>query len=147
MDTLSPLAKGTAVEIKKVLLVEDNPADAYLVGHVFREFGDGEFQMTHEPYLRGALNRLSEGRFDLVLLDLLLPESSGLSSLFQVMLNHPNVPVVVLTGLGDGATALQALRWGAQDYVLKNVVANRDTLVRISRFAIERQKHRFHSRP
>ncbi len=138
-----PQTKGEVPQTspKKVLYVEDNLADAWLFREVFRRYGRNEFQVNHEVSMRGALKKLSEEITDLVLLDLTLPESLGLSTLFRILLSCPHIPVVVLTGLRDEGTALQALRWGAQDYVIKDAVFDRDTLVRIARYSIERHRH------
>src|SRR5258708_6469563 len=79
----------------KVLYVEDNSGDARLFEEVFKKYGDHDFQMIHEESLSSALKRLSEDDADVVLLDLILPESSGMATLFRILLSNPHIPVVV----------------------------------------------------
>src|SRR5262245_66583855 len=93
----------------KLLLVEDNPDDAFLLIAAFSATNGG-LQVTHVERLRDALQKLTEDRFDVVLLDLSLPDSSGLSSLESLRDQIPDIPVVVLTGLDDPQTALEAVR-------------------------------------
>jgi two-component system cell cycle sensor histidine kinase/response regulator CckA len=121
----------------RVLLVEDNPADARLFLDLVRETGAGRLQLEHVPLLETALERLSGEHFDAVLLDLSLPGHQGLSSLTRAHAHAPKVPIVVLTGLDDEDLAVRAVRAGAQDYLVKGRVDG-DLLVRSLRYATER---------
>jgi len=122
-----------------VLLVEDNPDDGRLFLELIRDTGAGRLKLEHVTRLSTALDRLSHGNFDLVLLDLSLPDEQGLPTLTRAHAHAPNVPIVVLTGLDDEALAMKALRAGAQDYLVKGRVDG-DLLVRSIRYATERAR-------
>lgn len=121
----------------KILLVEDNPADADLLGEILDEADETQWSLVHVDKLKVALHTLSENHFDVVLLDLSLPDKQGLSTVVQTHEAAPDLPIVVLTGLNDKVTALEALREGAQDYLVKGKIDS-DLLVRAIRHAIER---------
>ena len=121
----------------RVLLVEDNPGDARLFLELVRDTGAGRLKLEHVERLDAALERLSRERFDVVLLDLSLPDEQGLATLTRAHGHAPNVPIVVLTGLDDEALAVKAVRSGAQDYLVKGRVDG-DLLVRSLRYATER---------
>src|ERR1700730_15880799 len=120
-----------------VLLVEDNPGDARLFLELVRETGADRLKLEHVTRLSTALDRLSRERFDLMLLDLSLPDEQGLATLTRTHAHAPKVPIVVLTGLDDEALAVKAVRAGAQDYLVKGRVDG-DLLVRSMRYATER---------
>jgi diguanylate cyclase (GGDEF)-like protein len=121
----------------QVLLVEDNPRDAELVRRHLARNSEPQFEVTVAAELSSALS-LAHRNYDVVLLDLSLPDSRGLTSLEELIQALPNIPVVVLTGLEQEATAVQAIRHGAQDYLVKR--SEDDGLLRRSvRFAIERK--------
>src|SRR6185503_15350854 len=96
-----------------VLLIEDNEDDAYLIGETLAE------RTAADVGLEWGLTRLAEGKIDVVLLDLSLPDSHGLETLDKVQRQTPDVPVIVMTHLDDEAMAVQAVRRGAQDYLVK----------------------------
>ncbi len=121
----------------RVLLVEDNPGDARLFVELVRDTGAGHLKLEHVDRLSTALERLSSDRFDVVLLDLSLPDAQGLTTLTRTHAHAPNVPIVVLTGLDDELLAVKAVRLGAQDYLVKGRVDG-DLLVRSVRYATER---------
>lgn len=129
----------TVAETLKILLVEDNPADAKFLKINLEENLPGQFEMVHETYLAEALQTLSQHPFDIILLDLSLPDSNGFETLTRMAVAAPQVPIVVLTGLDDEEMARQALQSGAQDYLLKGN-RNREALLRAMRFAIERHQ-------
>ena len=122
-----------------VLLVEDNPGDARLFQELVRDTGAGHLRLEHVTRLSTALDRLSNGKFDVVLLDLSLPDEQGLTTLTRTHAHAPSVPIVVLTGLDDEALAVKAVRAGAQDYLVKGRVDG-DLLVRSMRYATERAR-------
>ncbi|MGQ0544017.1 MAG: diguanylate cyclase domain-containing protein [Betaproteobacteria bacterium] len=99
--------------------MEDDPGDARLVATSLRQHGEGRFELTHAPTLSAALPLALKGDYDAVLLDLSLPDSAGLASVRDFALALPRVPVVVLTGLADEDAAVEAMRHGAQDYLVK----------------------------
>jgi CheY-like chemotaxis protein len=123
----------------RILLVEDNPGDARLVREAVREAGNVLYQLSNVDRLEEALSRLRTERFDVVLLDLGLPDSQGLDTLLRARKEQPGVTIVVLTGLDDETIAIQALRSGAQDYLVKGQIDGR-LLVRATRYAIERTR-------
>jgi PAS domain S-box-containing protein len=121
-----------------VLLVEDESAYAVLVEAFLRDAVSSPFELTHEKRLQPALARLAAEAPDVILLDLTLPDSQGLDTCRQVKAAAPAVPVIVLTGNDDEKVAVQAVREGAQDYLVKGQFDGR-TLVRVVRYAIERK--------
>lgn len=123
----------------RVLLVEDNPGDARLLREVVREAEGAHIQLTHVDTLAGALSSLATDQFDVVMLDLSLPDADGLDTLVQAHSHAPSVPIVVLTGLDDEGLAIRALRQGAQDYLVKGQVTGQ-LLVRAMRYATERKR-------
>jgi len=122
----------------KVLLVEDNLGDARLLYEGFSEAPPGQFQMTHVRRLSEAMEYLWEETCDMVLLDLGLPDSHGIDTLRLVRAQSPGVPIVVLTGFEDETMGDQALKEGAQDYLVKGRVDSR-LLARSIRYAIARK--------
>jgi signal transduction histidine kinase/DNA-binding NarL/FixJ family response regulator len=122
----------------RILLVEDNPGDARLLGEALKDIANYHFELQHVERLSQALERLRGEHFDVVLLDLSLPDGQGLDNLAQVRDAAPNVPILVLTGLDDEEMALRALRVGAQDYLVKGQ-ADGSSVVRAIRYARERK--------
>jgi signal transduction histidine kinase len=123
----------------KILLIEDNPAEARLLQEVLKGFDLQQFCLVRAKRLGEALNLLREDRFDAILLDLTLPDSVGLDSLKPLMAAAPQVPIVVLTNTNDDRLAIEAVRQGAQDYLVKRRV-NVEVLVRSLHYAIERKR-------
>jgi len=103
----------------RILLVEDNPGDARLVQLALSESMDVPFHVTHAERLQEAIGKLGGHAFDAILLDLSLPDSQGLSTVREISRADPAVPIVVLSGLLDESLALEALKCGAQDYLVK----------------------------
>lgn len=123
----------------RILLVEDSSADANLVRMALTSSLGSRFELTHTTRLEHALQALGSNPFSLVLLDLGLPDSQGLASFSVLHGRFRDVPVVVLTGTRDDATALGAMRLGAQDFLVKGKY-DEDSLMRVIRHAIERQR-------
>ena len=126
-----------------LLLVEDNRADADLVADYFDGGASGETAVVVEraERLATALQRIRSERFDLVLLDLSLPDARGLEALAALTAAAPEVPIVVMTGLADDEVALAALHEGAQDYLIKGEDGGR-VVRRAVRYAVERHRLR-----
>lgn len=122
----------------RILLVDDNPADRLLIEELLAS-GTVKFEVTPAANLGAGLERLACGKFDAVLLDLSLTDSSGLDSFIKMHSQAPGVPIVVLTGLADEQTALQAMHAGAQDYLVKDQI-DRNLLTRSIRYSIERMQ-------
>jgi signal transduction histidine kinase len=122
-----------------MLLVEDNAGDARLVREALADARSAEVALEHVDRFEAAPARLAAGGIDVVLLDLLLPDASGLETVTRVRVAAPDVPILVLTGLSDEALALQAVRSGAQDYLIKGQLDG-PSLVRSIQYALERQR-------
>jgi signal transduction histidine kinase len=127
-------------EVIKVLLIEDSYPEAKLLAQIFKGSAIGNFQLTHVQRLSGAIEMLQTREFDVALLDLTLPDSVGLESLDALIGCSPELPVVVLTNTSDDQLSLEAVRRGAQDYLVKRQV-NLELLVRAVRYAIERKQN------
>src|ERR1700722_2734078 len=123
----------------RVLLVEDNAGDARLLREMFRTERPGSFELTHLSRMSDAVTHLANGGVDVVLLDMGLPDEHGLETVRRSIAAAPGVPVIVLTGLDDEVLAAQAMKEGAQDYLIKGQIENR-ALPRALRHAIERYR-------
>jgi signal transduction histidine kinase len=123
----------------RILLVEDDLGDADLLCELLELVGASRFQVIQSRRLSQALEHLSLEIFDVVLLDLSLPDSYGLATVNQVCHRIPDVPIVILSGLEDESLAVEAVQKGAQDYLVKGQF-NSELLVRAMRHAIERTK-------
>ncbi len=123
----------------KILLIEDNLPYARLLEEFMMEVHSQEFTMVHVKRLGEALQELTQCNYNVILLDLTLPDSEGLLSLPPLMGQAPSIPIVVLTNTNDEELAIEAVRQGAQDYLIKRQV-NPDVLVRSLRYAIERKQ-------
>jgi signal transduction histidine kinase len=129
----------TATCLVKILLIEDNLAEARLLQEFLKQSPSKEFSLVHVQRLRDAFYELSQQNYDVILLDLTLPDSQGLSSLPLLMSQAPSTPIVVLTNINDEELAIEAVRQGAQDYLVKRQV-NPDVLVRSVQYAIARKQ-------
>ena len=121
----------------KVLLFEDNPGDAGLIEEMFEESEDS-FELIHVETLKEGLEILNDTYFDILLIDLGLPDSDGIHTFFQIHEKFPKIPIVILTGLSDEAVALTAIQEGAQDYLSKKDL-NSKFLNRSIKYSIERK--------
>ena len=126
-------------EKTRVLLIEDNPGDQRLIQEMLAAAEDDAFRLTCVDNLAAGLAHLTAERVDVVLLDLLLPDSVGLDTFVRTQAHASHVPIVVLTNLDDENVGVQAVQRGAQDYLLKDEVDG-SLLVRAMRYAIERKR-------
>jgi len=126
------------VQEMRILLIEDNPGDVRLVQEILREAGS-DFTIGVAENLGLGLKFLLSQEFDVVLLDLGLPDSRGLETLTKVRTQFPSLPVVIMTGSGDEALGVQAVQLGAQDYLVKGQIDS-GLLRRALLYAIERKK-------
>ena len=122
----------------KLLLVEDNRGEARLLREMFREERAQISELTHVESLRDAERFLSSSDVDIILLDLGLPDASGLTAVRRTQAAAPRVALVVLTGMDDESMAAQAVQEGAQDYLIKGQIESRG-LLRALRYAVERK--------
>ncbi|MHC5743074.1 MAG: PAS domain-containing hybrid sensor histidine kinase/response regulator [Nostoc sp.] len=125
--------------IIKVLLVEDNPGDVLLLQELFKEVSTVVVKLMPVERLYEAVNYLTNETFDVILLDLSLPDSQGLQTFVIAHNQAKATPIIVLTGTNDETLATSAMQQGAQDYLVKGQVTG-DLLVRSMRYAIERQR-------
>ncbi|MEH1915332.1 hybrid sensor histidine kinase/response regulator [Nostoc sp.] len=125
--------------IIKVLLVEDNPGDVLLLQELFKEVTTVVVKLMPVERLYEAVNYLTNETFDVILLDLSLPDSQGLQTFVIAHNQAKATPIIVLTGTNDETLATSAMQQGAQDYLVKGQVTG-DLLVRSMRYAIERQR-------
>jgi PAS domain S-box-containing protein len=121
----------------KLLLLEDNVADADLLQELLTEATHITWQITWVEHLGSALSKIGESTFDVVLSDLSLPDAHGLDAVIQLHALSPDLPIVVLTVFEDEAQGLEAIRQGAEDYLIKGRV-DYNLLARTIRYAIER---------
>ena len=123
----------------KILLVEDNQGDACLIQEMLKDAPGGPFELECADRLSGGMERLATGEFDALLLDLGLPDSQGLETLGEVRTQAPALPIVVLTGLDDEVMGIEAVRRGAEDYLVKGQV-DANLLARALQYSIERTR-------
>jgi len=123
----------------KILLIEDNPGDARLIQELFRDIKGHSVDIINAETLAQAFGHLKETTFDVALVDLSLPDSHGLETFQKLAEAHPSLPLVLLTGLNDQELAIQAVRQGAQDYLIKGEVDGQ-ILIRSIDYAIERKR-------
>jgi two-component system, sensor histidine kinase and response regulator len=124
----------------RVLVVEDNPGDVALLQEAL-DASSVPMDAEYVSRLSTAIARLAQSEFDVIALDLTLPDSRGLDTYDRAHAEAPDVPVVVLTANDDRALGAEAVQRGAQDYLLKGSM-NGDTLRRCLRYAIERHRIR-----
>jgi len=122
-----------------ILLIEDNPGDARLIDIYLQEQSRRErYRIANTKRLSDALDLLNKQSFNIILLDLSLPDSSGLDTFKKVHSAYPWMPVVVLTGLDDEEVGVNTVKMGAQDFLVKNQLDGA-LLHRSLRYAIERK--------
>lgn len=126
-------------DLVNVLLVEDYAPDAELVQSFLAQSKQTEFIVIHVRTLREADSALEQGAFDIILLDLSLPDSFGFDTFEHLHALAPRTAIVVLTGYNDESLPAQAIQRGAQDYLPKYPLTG-PILIRTIRHAIERQK-------
>jgi two-component system, cell cycle sensor histidine kinase and response regulator CckA len=131
-------------QVIHILLVEDNPGDARLLAEILGEIPSIQFKLTQVDRLELALQSLEADstdaeNFNVIFLDLSLPDSQGLASLITLQEREPTIPIIVLTGLDDQNLAIAAMKKGAQDYLVKGEVSS-DLLERSLRYSIERKQ-------
>ncbi|SER73422.1 bacterio-opsin activator domain-containing protein [Natrinema salaciae] len=149
-QTESEQSAETADELR-ILLIEDNPGDARLIQEMLRDTEElaqrvspGEAtgqtpEISRETRLEDGLEAIESDGTDIVLLDLNLPDSEGLTTLETVYAEAGETPIVVLTGVRDQQVGVQAIQRGAQDFLVKDEVTS-ELLVRTIHHAIERAR-------
>lgn len=122
-----------------VLLLEDNPGDARLIRELLADTND-KFELQCVDLLSKGLDCLALQTIDAMLLDLGLPDSQGLNTIESVRAKKASIPIIVLTVLNDESVAIEAVRRGAQDYLIKGSITG-SMLSRVIRYAIERKNY------
>jgi diguanylate cyclase (GGDEF)-like protein len=123
----------------RILLIEDDDLEAELISRELATLPRSRIDVDHATSLRGGIAQLTTHPYDVVLLDLSLPDGSGLGNLHRLNAAAPNVPVVILTNLDNEETALASLADGAQDYLIKRHITA-ELLRRALRYAVARQE-------
>lgn len=123
----------------RVLLIEDNPGDARLIREVLSDTDNQNIELKWVDQLETGIELITKDAFDVVLLDLSLPDSHGMETIISFREQAPAIPIVVLTGLDDEKVAINAVQHGAQDYLIKGQV-NSSVIMRSMRYAIERHR-------
>ncbi|MFA5101246.1 MAG: ATP-binding protein [Candidatus Omnitrophota bacterium] len=126
-------------QLINVLLIEDNPEIAKLLREMLRKSPTCHFEVRHEPSLKPALEYVTRKNTDIIILDLTLPDSEGFPTFFSVRSVVPDVPIIILTGVDDEEMAVQAVREGAQDYLVKSHI-DMHLFLRAMQYAIERHR-------
>src|ERR1700704_2466481 len=145
--SLAMRACGMAEPPLRILLVEDDPAYAELTRAMLRTTSVSSVALDHATSVHDAVNKLAHGSgaYDIVLLALGLPDAQELEALSSLVGAAPDLPLVILTGTENEMLALQAVKGGAQDYLIKGQ-ATPELLVRAIRYAIERKQSELHIR-
>ena len=123
----------------KILLVEDNSGDALLMQETLMDADIDAFLLVQVERLSEVFEHLDNESFDVVLLDLSLPDSQGFDTFLKAREHNADVPIVILSGLSDEELAVRAVREGAQDYLVKGEISS-TLLPRMLRYAIERHR-------
>jgi diguanylate cyclase (GGDEF)-like protein len=139
MSPALPVGRESGKRPVKVLLVEAEPEGLSGLREAIAQLGDSGVELEWAGQLSSALERLSQGGIDLLLLDLNLPDSEGIATFERAYAFAPDVPVVVLTELDDEEVALSTVQGGAQDYLVKGETSQ-DLLLRSIRYAVERHR-------
>ena len=123
-----------------ILTVEDNPTDLFLLEHMLKNASLGIKTLYSTDTLAEAFQILRTQVIDLVLLDLSLPDSYGINTFLSIRPIAENIPVIILTGLADTTVALEAIKAGAQDYLVKGEF-NEKMLLKSIQYSVERKSN------
>lgn len=120
-----------------ILLIEDNLGDIFLIREMLKQTHTTEFDLMSVSRLEEAIQCIRKNSFEIILLDLSLPDSQGLDTFLHLTRESNRIPIVVLTGSKDENLAVETVRRGAQDYLVKEQVSA-EVLIRSIRYAVER---------
>ncbi|MBZ2166835.1 response regulator [Methanobacterium spitsbergense] len=109
-------------QIIKILLIEDNPGDTKSIIEMLKEADDNRYEVVHTTRLDDGIKIIVRDDFDLILLDLGLPDSEGMDTFNIMKYNAPDIPIIVLTGLKEDIFAVSTVGRGAQDYLVKDEI-------------------------
>ncbi|WNM57692.1 two-component system response regulator [Candidatus Nitrospira allomarina] len=122
-----------------LLLVEDNPKEALVIKNMLKEGLQNQFTLKHSRSLSDALNLIQQNQFQAIILDSHLPDGKSFESIPQFLQFCPDAPVLILSGVEEEDQAIQAVKSGVQDYLIKGQTSS-STLCRAVRYAMERQR-------
>jgi len=122
-----------------ILTVEDNPSDLFLIERMLRQSSLGIVRLYSTDRIRRAYEILQSEEINLVLLDLTLPDSFGINSFLQLKPAVQKIPVIILTGLSDTNLAVEAIKEGAQDYLVKGEFSE-GLLTKSIQYSVERKR-------
>jgi DNA-binding response OmpR family regulator len=103
----------------KILLIEDNSGDAYLIEDHLEEFADFSYELKRVGTLNEGLNILKGQPFDVILLDIVLPDSDGVNTFFRIHNQNSSIPIILLIELDDETIGSYAVEKGAKDFLVK----------------------------
>ena len=126
------------LNIIEILMIEDNPGDARLVEEILSESADIQFNLQWAKNLSEGIDFISKNKFDIILLDLSLPDSQGLDTFITLHENVDTIPIIVFTGQIDEVLGIETIQKGAQDYLVKGSV-DHNLLSRSITYSIERK--------
>lgn len=124
--------------LMRILMVEDDLADLQRIGDMLAQAGGHQFSLEHAGGINHALEYIAQSPYDVLLLDLSLPDGHGLNNITKIQATAPTLPIIILSSVSDEQLALQAVKAGAQDYVVKGR-SDAPLLIRAMRYAIERK--------
>ncbi|HNP59805.1 MAG TPA: EAL domain-containing protein [Nitrospirales bacterium] len=122
-----------------LLLVEDDLKEALVIRNMLKEGLQNQFTLENSLSLSDALDLIQQNKFQAIILDSHLPDGKSFESILQFMQFCPDIPILILSGVEEEAQAIQAVKSGAQDYLIKGQTSS-STLCRAIRYAMERQK-------
>ena len=123
----------------KVLLIDSNRDFVYLISKALAQVGGQQYEVFHTEQISDALEQLATSTYDAIVMDISLLGPNNFETFTHVRVKAPDTPIVVLTADDNMETALQVMRKGAQDYLVKGRVTGQ-LLIRSLRYAIERQQ-------
>ncbi len=123
----------------EILLFEDNPGDASLIEEMLEEFADFPYELKNVATLNEGLSLLKELPFDLILADLGLQDSDGIDTFRDIYARNSRIPIIIFTASNNEKIGIEAVKKGAQDYLVKGQVDGR-LLTRSIQYSIERKK-------
>jgi CheY-like chemotaxis protein len=112
-------------KIINILVIEDNLGDAYLIEEHLEEFANFSYEIKNVGTLNEALSVLKEQPFDVIMLDIGLPDSDGINTFFSIHNEKPLIPVIILNELDDNAIGSYAVEKGAHDFLVKGQIEGR----------------------
>ena len=129
----------TMSEKIEILLFEDNLGDAILIEEMLDEFSDFPYELINVKTLNEGLSLLKKRLFDVILTDLSLPDSDGIDTFLKIHERNSRIPIIIFTGSNDNRIGVDAVKKGAQDYLVKGQIDGK-LLKRCIRDSIERRR-------